>query len=62
MAHSMSWTHLDDPQHWRDRAEEARYVAERMSDDKSRELVFEIAAAYERLAKRAEERRIAPQL
>jgi hypothetical protein len=52
MAHPLSWTHLDDPQHWRDRAEEARYVAEHLTDAKSRELVFDVAATYERLAKR----------
>ena len=62
MAHSMSWTHLDDPKHWRDRADEARYVAEHMTDAESREVIFEIAAAFERLAKRAEERRIDPRL
>lgn len=32
-------THLDDPQHWRDRADEARYMAERVSDPQSRDLV-----------------------
>jgi hypothetical protein len=56
----MSWTHLDDPQHWRDRADEARHVAEHVNDTKSKEMIFEVAAAYERLAKRAEERRIDP--
>ena len=56
----MQWAHLHDPQHWHDRAEEARYVAEHMNDAASREMVFEVAAAYERLAKRAEELRIDP--
>jgi hypothetical protein len=51
----MNWPHLDDPQHWRDRAEEARYVAQRMTDQLSADLVFQIATAYERLALRAAE-------
>lgn len=45
------------PQRWRDRPEEARYVAQHMTDSMSSEMVFAIAATYERLAKRAEERR-----
>jgi hypothetical protein len=53
----MSWTHLDDPQHWRERAEEARYVARHMIDSTSSEMVFVVATTYERLAQRAQERR-----
>jgi len=52
----MSWSHLDDPKHWRARAIEARAVAEHMSDPISKEMMLRIAADYERLAKRTEER------
>jgi hypothetical protein len=33
-----------------------------MADPQSRGLIFEIAAAYERLAKRSEERRVDPEV
>jgi hypothetical protein len=39
-----------DPEHWRERAEEARYVAKQMSDPVAREMMLRIAADYERLA------------
>jgi hypothetical protein len=57
MDHSISWTHLDDPQYWRERADEARYVAQHMTDPMSREMVLDIAATYERVAQRGEQRR-----
>jgi hypothetical protein len=41
---------------WRQRAEEARKVAEQMNDAQSGEAILRIAKDYERLAKRAEER------
>jgi hypothetical protein len=43
-------------QHWRDRAEEARTKAKQMNDAEARWQMLEIAAAYDRLAERAEER------
>jgi aromatic ring-opening dioxygenase catalytic subunit (LigB family) len=49
---SGSFTH--DAQHWRDRAEEARRLAEQMNDDVSKEMMYRIAEDYERLAARAE--------
>jgi hypothetical protein len=49
---SGSFTH--DPQHWRDRAAEARSLAEKMNDDISKEMMYRIAEDYERLAARAE--------
>jgi hypothetical protein len=49
-------SHLfDDPKHWRGRAEEARVLAEQMSDSASREMMLGIAKDYERLAERAEQ-------
>jgi hypothetical protein len=47
---------LDDPEHWRSRAEEARNIAEQLSDLESRRTMLRIAADYERLAEHAEPR------
>ncbi len=49
------------PKHWRDRAEEARLLAEDMGDTVSREMMLRIATEYDQLAKRARERSIARQ-
>lgn len=43
-----------DPAHWRERAREARLLAEQMSDRDSRSRMLKIAADYDRLAERAE--------
>lgn len=45
--------HFNDPRHWRDRAEEARILAEQMNDDLSRQMMRQIAEDYEKLAVRA---------
>jgi hypothetical protein len=47
---------LNDARHWRDRAEEARIRAEQMRDPDARAKMLGIAASYERIAERAEER------
>ena len=47
---------FDDPKHWRQRTEQARALAEQMSDAASREMMLGIAKDYERLAERAEQR------
>jgi hypothetical protein len=52
----MKGTLINNPQHWRDRAEEARVNAERMGDSESRRMMLEIADGYVRLAERAEQR------
>jgi hypothetical protein len=44
---------LKDPAHWRDRAEEARRLAEALGDPKARQTMLEIAESYDRLAGRA---------
>jgi hypothetical protein len=41
---------LNDPQHWRDRAEEARAQAERFTHGPAREQMLEVAERYERIA------------
>jgi hypothetical protein len=43
----------NDPEHWRERATEARALAEKMTDAMGKEAMIEIAAKYERLALRA---------
>jgi hypothetical protein len=47
---------LNDPKHWRGRAEEARMHAERIHDPEARRMMLVIAASYDRIAERAEER------
>jgi hypothetical protein len=51
---------LDDPQHWRHCAEEARFVAEQMSDLPSKKKMLRIVSEYESLAARTEQRLGAP--
>ena len=45
---------INDPKPWRERAEEARAVADAMTDEKSRKMMLRIAGDYEELARRAE--------
>jgi hypothetical protein len=47
---------FDNPKHWRQRAEQARALAEQMSDLASREMMLGIVKDYEQLAERAEQR------
>jgi hypothetical protein len=47
---------LDDPEHWRSRAEEARTIAEQLSDPESKRTMLRIADDYERLAEHAKQR------
>jgi len=41
-----------DARHWRDRAEEARQLAEQMSNPAALEAMLQVAGSYQRLAKR----------
>ena len=47
---------LNDPQHWRNRAEEARSVADQFSDPESKRTLLRITEDYERLAEHAKRR------
>jgi hypothetical protein len=51
---------LDDPEHWRQRAQEMRALAEDTKDPESKRRMLEVADGYDGLAQRAEERRIKP--
>ena len=44
-----------DPGHWRFRAEEARTIADQMTDEEARTIMRRIANDYDHLAKLAEE-------
>lgn len=46
---------INDPDHWRSRAEEARTRAEEMKDDGARSGMLLVAYRYELLAERAEQ-------
>jgi hypothetical protein len=49
-------SNINDPAHWRDRAEEMRALAEDIKDTHARETMLRIAKDYDRLAERAEHR------
>jgi hypothetical protein len=42
---------IDDPDYWRKRAEEARTIAERMTDTHTKALMLGVAESYEKIAK-----------
>jgi hypothetical protein len=48
---------MDDPQHWRQRAGEARRIAGQLNDLVARKTMEEIAVSYERLAVLAAKRK-----
>jgi hypothetical protein len=48
--------HFDDPEHWHRRAEQARVLAERMSDETAKQAMFMVADDYDQLAVRASQR------
>ena len=50
---------INDPEHWRNRAEEARTIAEQMSDRDAIATMLHVAGEYEDLAQKAECRGLA---
>jgi hypothetical protein len=48
---------LNDTAHWRERAEEARRIAEQLADAVAKEMMLDIARSYDSLAKLSEEER-----
>lgn len=55
----MSEVHLlNNAEHWRDRAEETRVLAEEAHDPQIKEMLLGITKSYEILAEHAERRRI----
>ena len=53
---------INDPEHWRARAEEMRRLAEDMKDAATKEMMLHIERDYENLAVRAEERSRSPKV
>jgi hypothetical protein len=47
---------IDAPEHWRERAEEMITFADQTNDRLAKETLLDIAAGYELLARRAEQR------
>ena len=47
---------LNDPQYWRNRAEEVRTIADGMSDNTAKETLLDIAEKYDVLARLAAQR------
>ena len=52
---------INEPDHWRARAEEARILANQMNDAEAKVAMLRIAEEYERLAQRAEARALGRQ-
>jgi hypothetical protein len=42
---------IDDPAHWRQKADEARRMADQLADPEAKQAMLQIAASYEQLAK-----------
>jgi hypothetical protein len=53
---------VNDPEHWRGRAQEMRRLAEDIKDAETKEMMLRIARDYENLAVRAEERSRSPKV
>ena len=47
---------LDDPEHWRHRAEEARLLSQKLNDPIAKAAMLRIAKDYEQLAEQAQKR------
>ena len=47
---------INDPEHWLERAEQMRNLADELDDEQAKETMLRIANEYGRLAKHAEQR------
>jgi hypothetical protein len=47
---------INDPSHWRNRADETRELAKRVSDDEARKKLSKLATEFDRIALRVEDR------
>jgi hypothetical protein len=45
---------IDNPQHWRERAEEARRIADKLDDPIAKAAMLRIASGYEQIAEHAQ--------
>jgi hypothetical protein len=52
----MTAGHFNDPEHWRQQADEARAIARQLPNPESKAVMMRIAADYDRLAERARAR------
>jgi hypothetical protein len=49
---------INNPEHWRSRAEEARAIASDLNDPETQRIMLEVAKGYDRLAEHAEQRQL----
>jgi len=54
-------SYVNDPAHWRQRAQEARTIADQLTDLQAKAAMLRIADDYERLAERAAARAVGRQ-
>jgi hypothetical protein len=60
--YAMATSFINDPEHWRKRAEEARTLANQMNDETAKQTMLSIAADYDRLAERPKHEQKVPGL
>jgi len=49
-------SHFNDPEHWRQRAEELRAIADNLKEAEPKRIILSVANDYDKLAQRAEQR------